>query len=53
MYEKQLKESGLTKNQAEIYSALLKETKGTPASKLVGKVSLKRQMIYKVLDELE
>lgn len=53
MYEKQLKESGLTKNQAEIYSALLKETKGTPASKLVGKVSLKRQMIYKVLNELE
>src|SRR3989344_3806878 len=51
MFEQQLEQSGLTKNQAVVYEALLK-TGATPARTLLAAIPLKRGLAYKVLDEL-
>lgn len=51
MYEKVLAQSFLTKEQAVVYSALLKAG-AIPAGKLSQKTPLKRALVYKVLEQL-
>ena len=51
MFEPQLEQSGLTKNQALVYEALLK-TGAAPAREILAAIPLKRGLAYKVLDEL-
>lgn len=51
MFEQQLEQSGLTKNQALVYEALLKAGK-VPARSLLSATPLKRGLLYKTLDEL-
>lgn len=51
MFETQLEQSGLTKNQAIVYEALLK-TGPTTARAVFSASPLKRGLVYKVLDEL-
>ena len=51
MFEQQLEQSGLTKNQAIVYEALLK-TGAVPARAVLAAIPLKRGLAYKVLDEL-
>lgn len=51
MYEQTLVQAGLTQHQATIYELLL--TQGQlPAGKIAKKSSLKRGLVYKILDEL-
>lgn len=51
MYEEMLKNAGFSKEQAQIYSLLLKEG-AQQARKIVSKLAIKRGLAYKVLDQL-
>lgn len=51
MFEQQLEQSGLTKNQAIVYEALLK-TGAVPARAVLAAIPFKRGLAYKTLDEL-
>lgn len=50
-YQETLKQAGLTEAQAEVYEALLRHGEQTAGS-LTKKTSLKRGLVYKVLEEL-